>query len=254
MYKKNYLTMEEQKIWDYISDKEIVDNELVKFIFPDVSENKRNKLLHNLFRKGYLLRARKDIYYNPKRLDSYYKLALRIKEGYIGLSSALRYYNLLDYEDFTVFIITRQYRKTMVLKGTQYELKFIPFDKLFIGFEKKDNIYISSVEKTIFDCLIKHRFVGLTNIAKAIYDAKLNWSEFIRFFKLTKNHALHQRAGYLLEMLKRETKKDIPDFVFDELAKKIKNPVKLISGNAKSSFDKKWNVQDNFGKDNILSW
>src|SRR3989344_7586347 len=117
MYKKNYrvsssssseqpLTNEEQKLWAYISAKEIVDTELVSNIFPDMPAGKRNKLLHSLCKKGRLNRARKNIYYNPLAIKSFYELALMVKDGYIGLSSALRYYNLLDYEDFTIFVIT----------------------------------------------------------------------------------------------------------------------------------------------------
>src|SRR3989344_8561327 len=149
MGKNNYITREEQKIWEYIKNKEIVDNEIVEQIFPEMSENKRNKILHNLYKKGYLKRARKDLYYNPDELKSFYKLALKIRNGYIGLSSALRYYNLIEYEDFTIFIITKNFQKKISLKGTKYSIEFIPLKNLFAGFEKKDNIYISSIEKTI---------------------------------------------------------------------------------------------------------
>ena len=72
MDKKNYITREEQKICEYIKGKEIIDNELVKAIFPDMTANKRNKMLHNLYKKNYLNKARKDLYYNPENLKSFY--------------------------------------------------------------------------------------------------------------------------------------------------------------------------------------
>ncbi len=56
MDKINYITREEQKVWGYIKNKEIVDNEIVKQIFPEMPENKRNKILHSLYKKGYLKR------------------------------------------------------------------------------------------------------------------------------------------------------------------------------------------------------
>ncbi|MEK6952807.1 MAG: hypothetical protein AABX29_07370 [Nanoarchaeota archaeon] len=254
MHKKNYLTQEEQEIWEYIKDKEIVDNELVKQIFPDLSENKRNKVLHNIYRKGFLKRARKDLYYNPKELKSFYKLALKIKEGYVGLSSALRYYNLLEYEDFTMFIMTKDFQKKINLIGTQYVVQFIPLKSLFIGFNKKDDIYIPSIEKTLFDCFLKPKFVGFTNITKALYDARIDWNKFIAFFKMTKNNSLYQRTGYILELMKKKTKFKVPPFVFEFLFKKVKNPVKLIPIMTKSKFNKKWKIQDNVGEKNILSW
>ena len=254
MGKNNYITREEQKIWEYIKNKDIIDNEIIKQIFPEMPRNKRNKLLHNLYKKGYIKRARKDLYYNPDELKNFHKLALKIRNGYIGLSSALRYYNLIEYEDFTIFIITKNFQKKISLKGTKYSIEFIPLKNLFAGFEKKDNIYISSIEKTIFDCFLKPKNIGFTNITKALYDAKINWNKFINFFKLTKNNSLFQRTGYILELMKKETKLKIPAFVFEFLLKKVKNPVKLMPINAKSKFNKKWKIQDNLGEKNILSW
>ncbi|MFH1637299.1 MAG: hypothetical protein ABIB71_02635 [Candidatus Woesearchaeota archaeon] len=254
MIEKNYLAREEQKIWEYIQNKEIVDNGLVKDIFPELSENKKNKILHSLFKKGYLQRARKDLYYNQKELRSFYHLALRIRGGYIGLGSALRHYNLIEYEDFTISVMTKSFRKKIELKGTQYTLQFIPLKELFTGFEKKEGIYISSIEKTLFDCFLKPGSVGLTNLTKALYNAKLDWHKFISFFKLADNNSLCQRAGYILGLMKKRTGLKVPSFVFEFLMKRVKNPVKLVTFAGKSVFNKKWMLQDNIGEENILSW
>ena len=35
MPEKDYVSREEQRLWEYIKDKEIIDSELVKQIFPD---------------------------------------------------------------------------------------------------------------------------------------------------------------------------------------------------------------------------
>ncbi|MBI4918567.1 hypothetical protein HY837_01445 [archaeon] len=254
MIEKNYLSREEQRLWGYIKDKEIIDSELVRQIFPDFKQSKTNKLLHNLSRKNYLKRARKDLYYNPEQLKSFHNLALRIKTGYVGLSSALRYYNLIDYEDFTIFIITEKFRKKIDIKGTNYTIEFIPLGEKFSGFEKKDDIYISSIEKTLFDCLLKPRLLGITNITKAIYEAKIDWHKFLDFFKLAKNSSLCQRTGYLLEILKKKTKLKIPSFDFEFLLKNIKNSVKLATNKMPSKFNKKWLVEDNIGENKLISW
>ncbi len=254
MDKKNYLTNEEQEVWRYVQDKEIIDNELIKQIFPEIKENKRNKILHSLFKKGYLKRAKKDLYYNPKNLTSFYKLALKFREGYISLSSALRYYNLLDYEDFTISIITKNFQKKIDLKDTKYTIQFTPLNNLFLGFERRDGLYISTIEKTLFDCLLKPTSIGFTNITKAFYDAKIDWDKFIRFFTLTNNNSLYQRTGYILELMKVKTKLIVPEFVFKYLLKKVKYPVKLIPIDSHSHFNTKWKIEDNLGENKILSW
>ncbi|MBI2151252.1 hypothetical protein HYU21_00820 [Candidatus Woesearchaeota archaeon] len=254
MVEKNYLSRGEQRLWEYIKDKEIIDSEIVQQIFPEFKANKINKLLYHLAKKKYLNRARKDLYYNQEQLKSYHKLASRIRNGYIGLSSALRYYNLITYEDFTIFVITDKFRKRMDLKGTNYSIEFIPLPDSFTGFEKKDEIYVSSIEKTLFDCLLKPRLIGMTNISQAFYNAKIDWPKFISFFKLTPNSSLYQRTGYLLDLMKKKTKLKVPKFVFEFLLKNIKYPVKLIPNKAPSKFNKKWLVEDNLGEDKILSW
>lgn len=251
---KNYLTIEEQIVWEYIQDKEIVDNELVEQIFPEMKPNKRNKILHSLYGKGYLQRAIRGLYYNPENLKSFHQLALRIRVGYLGLSSALRYHNLIDYEDFTIFVMTPNYQKKIDLSGTQYTVQFIPLKSLFTGFEKRDGLYVSTVEKTLFDCFLKPRFIGYTNITKALYDAKIGWHKFIGFYNLTKNSSLCQRTGYILELMEKNTKLKVPRFVFEFLLKKVKNPARLMQLGGKSAFNRKWKIQDSIGEKNILSW
>ncbi len=254
MMQKNYMSKGEQIVWEYLKDKEIIDTELLIQIFPEMPENKRDKLLHTMHKKGYLKRARKGLYYNPLKLKDFHKLALLIKDGYICLSSALRHHNLIEYEDFTIFVATKKFRKTVLLEGTKYEIKFVPFGTLFTGFVKHDGIYVSTIEKTLFDCLAKPGLVGFSNITKAFYDAKLDWKKFTALFRLTKNKALFQRTGYILEMLKKETHMKVPDFVFDFLSKKTGKPTKLAPLKGRSVFDKKWKVQDNAGKKALLSW
>ncbi len=254
MDKKNYLSREEYGIWQYIKDKEIVDSEAIERIFPEISKSKKNKVLHNLHSKGYLKRARKDLYYNPLRIKDFYKLALRIKDGYLGLSSALRHYNLIEYEDFTIFVMTKNFQKDIAIEGTKYEIKFIPLKNLFAGFKKEGGTYISTLEKTFFDCFLKPRFVGFANITKALHNAKPDWKKFISFFKLANNSSLYQRTGYILELMKKNAKTNIPPFVFEFLLKRVKNPVKLMPIAGKSAFNRKWKIQDNLGKESILSW
>jgi len=192
-------------MWEFIKEKEIIDSELTRDIFPDMSPNSRDKILHSLYKKGYLRRARKGLYYNPLTLKSFHELALRTREGYIAFASALRRYNLIDYEDFTIFLATKNYRARIPLKGTEYEIQCIPLKNLYTGFEKKDGIYISTLEKTFFDCLLKPKCMDYSMLTKAFYSAKIDWKEFMGYFKLADNSSLCQRTGYLLELMKENT-------------------------------------------------
>jgi predicted transcriptional regulator of viral defense system len=254
MVEKNYLTKDEQRLWACIGGKGIVDSELAAMAFPDMPENKRDKIMHSLQAKGYLRRARKGLYYNPEVSDSFYRIALRMRPGYIGFASALKLHNLLEYEDFTIFVATRDYRGMAPIGGSQYSAKFIPLGRLFTGFEEINGIRASSVEKTLFDCLLKPGLAGFPAITKALYDASIDWKAFLGFFKLTDNSSMCQRTGYILKLVKGETGLKVPDFVFIGLRKRVGGPAKLTPFGGRSSFDKEWQIQDNIGREKILSW
>ncbi len=247
MVKFNYLSRREQEIWDLTQDKEILDKELLEQIFPEYLPN---KILFNLAKKGFLKRARRDLYYNPLKLSDFNLLALKIRSGYIGLSSALKYYGLLDYEDFTIMVMTTNFQKKRTLPGTKYTLNYIPLKHLFCGYEKKESIYVSSLEKTFFDCFLKPNYVGYTNLTKALYQTKIDWQKFLGFYE-TANNSICQRTGYILDLMKK-TKLKVPVFVLDYLLKRVKSPVKL--GKGKSLYNKKWKIEDGMGEKNILSW
>ena len=254
MVEKNYLTKEEQRLWACIGGKGIVDSELARMAFPDMLENKRDKMMHSLQAKGYLRRAKKGLYYNPEVSDSFYRIALRMRPGYIGFASALKLHNLLDYEDFTIFVATRGYSGAAPIGESQYSAKFIPLGQLFTGFEEIGGIMASSVEKTLFDCLLKPGLMGFPAITKALYDARMDWKAFLGFFKLTDNSSMCQRTGYILKLMEEEAKLKVPDFVFAELQKRVGGPARLAPSGGRSSFDKEWQIQDNIGRENILSW
>lgn len=108
---------------------------------------------------------------------------------------------------------------------------------------------------------MKPKYVGFSSLTKAIYEAgqteKIDWKQFLSFYGLSKNMALIQRTGYLLELLKKHTDIKIPLFVFTFFRKKIKGgalPVKLVSLPGKSVFNRDWLVEDPIGEKNILSW
>ena len=133
MIKKNYITKQEFLVWDYVKDKEIVDTELVTQIFPEIPNNKRNKILHNLYKKGYLIRVRKNFYYNPDNIKSLYKLALTMNPD-----SAKTYRELgLAYAE------TGNYKES-VYTFNKY-LKYINNPKE----EELVRNFISKIEKTI---------------------------------------------------------------------------------------------------------
>jgi predicted transcriptional regulator of viral defense system len=250
MAKINYLAPTEQEIWSLINEKEYIDNELIRLVFPDKSPEYVRKILHSLWKKGYLKRVQRDFYVHPEQVD-YWALALRLHEGYLGLSSALRLHNLIDYEDVSIYVMTKEdYNK---INFGEHEIIYLPLGAAYTGFKQYGKYTASTPEKTIFDCLLKANLVGYGIITKAIYSSSsFDWDEFLAFFRMTDNKSLHQRTGYILELLESEAKMKIPKHVIPYLKSQRGNNVHL--GEGKTVFNKDWNIQDGLGREKIIGW
>ncbi|MEA1992896.1 MAG: hypothetical protein U9N35_00655 [Euryarchaeota archaeon] len=143
----------------------------------------------------------------------------------------------------------------MEKKIGEYIFKSVAMGRRATGMTYYKNIYLSTISKTFFDCFYKPQYGGgYPTIIKALYDAKINWDEFIRYFKL-ESSSLCQRTGYVLELLREETDKEFSKEVLHYFKKRVKNNTKLLpSGKSIGKYIKEWMVLDNLGKENMLSW
>lgn len=245
-------------IFNVISSIDIVYIDEIADFFPNLKPHQINKICSSLASKGYLHRLKKGIYLVQKKasdipaIENPNRVALAIFKGYIGFSSALRIYDLLDYESFTIFVVTKN--KSAEKRIGEYTFKLVAMGRRATGMTYYKGVYTSTLAKTFFDCFYKPQFGGgYSTITKALYEADLDWNEFIKYFELASS-ALCQRTGYVLELLNRETDK-IPQGVLHYLKKRVKNNAKLLpSGRARGEYIKEWMVLDNLGKANILSW
>ena len=258
MGKNIYLSKQEQMIFNSISSIDIIPINEIKNMFPLLKSYQVNKICSSLSLKGYLYRLKKGVYLVQKKpsdtaiIKNPYRIALTLFKGYIGFSSALRLYDLLDYEPFTIFVISKN--ESAEKRIGEYTFKSVAVGKKSMGIAYYKNVYTSSLPKTFFDCFYKPQYSGgYSTVTKALSDADFDWDEFITYFEFASD-SLCQRTGYVLDLLKRETD-DIPENVLQYLEKRIKNNTKLLpSGSGKGVYIKKWKVLDNLGKENILSW
>jgi len=258
MDKNIYLSRQEQMIFNVISSTDIAYIDEIADLFPNVKPNQINKICSGLSSKGYLYRLKKGVYLVQMKpsdipaIKNPYKIALALFKGYIGFSSALRMYDLIDYEPFTIFVITKN--RSMERRMGEYTFKSVAMGKRATGITYYNGIYTSTLAKTFFDCFYKPQYGGgYSTITKALYDADPDWNEFVNYFEL-ESGSLCQRTGYVLELLGKETGK-IPEDVLSYFRKRVKNNTKLLpSGQAGGQYIKEWMVLDNLGKEHILSW
>lgn len=170
----------------YLSDiRSIIDDNIV-FSINDIKRIILSKggnpdyaklLLYNLESKGVINRVIKGYY---SRYDDPNVITYCIKPSYVGLESALSFYNIWEQETNVVLITTRRIRTgTKKVFGANVVIHSID-DKYFFGFDHIDyydlKIPISDIEKTFIDCIYYNRYLSketLKNIYKKIDKVKL---------------------------------------------------------------------------------
>ncbi|MDG6218271.1 MAG: hypothetical protein QCI00_02395 [Candidatus Thermoplasmatota archaeon] len=260
MDKKNYLTRHEQMVFSTIKKTDIIDNSLIKKIFPNYSFQQLNKITYSLMSKGYLYPLKRGTYIvneTPSEtplIHNPFTIAPYINKGYIGFSSALRIYDLISYEPFTIFIVTP--KKSQELEIGNYVFKTVSLGEKATGAIFYNNVYVSNIEKTFFDCFYKPQYAGgYREIIKAFSNRpNVQWDLLLHYFERFASKALFQRSGYILELL---TEQDIihpPHSFLKKFRTHIGNTTRLLSQHrSKGTYNKQWKLIDNVGKETLLS-
>ncbi len=261
MEKNIYLTHYEQHVFNLLFKKSgnIISLESIRCLFPELTVGKINKICSGLSKKGYLHRIKKEIYLiqsDPSQkplISDPSKIALQIYPGYLAFHSALRIYDLTEYEPFTIFIATAG--KSHTIKIGEYIFKYISV-KNTEGVEFYKNVYVSSKTKTFYDCFSKPQYCGgYSVIAKALYLNKgCDWNKLKAYFENFASDTLCQRSGYVIELIKKANIVEIPDFIISYFKSRIKTTARLIPQNKSGGkYIKEWHILDNLGGENIVS-
>lgn len=258
MENKNHLSKNELEIYTTLKDSSsLFTTKEIQQVYPDLSTDKVNKILKNLVDKKYLQRINKGTYILKKECSfkEIQKIAITYNFGYIAYSTALYNYGLIDYLPETIFIATNN--KSKEIKINETTIKYINI-KNFNNYIIKEEIPISTLEKTILDCFSKIEYAGgYSTLSKAIYEIndKINWDQFIELNKKIKSKRQKQITGYILDLINKETNIKIPLKVITFFKNQEKSKTYLFnSKQRKSKYLSDWKIKDNFGKKNIISW
>ena len=119
--------------------------------------------------------------------------------SYIGLWTAIRYYNLTEQLPKTIFVMVPKSRKSLKFNGISIE--FVK-TKYFFGFKKERyrdfDIFIAEPEKTLIDSLISRK-IPLDEIEKIIKTKQFNIKKLLDYAVKIRNKSLIKRLGFILE-------------------------------------------------------
>lgn len=242
-----YMSPVEQMLLDVAEDMEpIFTRDLIEAL-PEVHPQVVRNSLSSLAHKGRLARVKRGIYIRsdgPGRpvIDDRLQLALALFPGYVAFASALAYWRLIGYEAFTVFVATRASSGSIELG--EHTFRAVSMGRRAQGAVFDGNVYVSTLEKTIFDCLYKPGHAGgHALLAEAISEAEPDWEELGRWFSLLGTPSLNRRAGYVLSIAG-----SAPVWLLEELRGKGGSRIWLDpTGPRRGRLVPGWGVIDNVG-------
>ena len=242
-----YLSPQEQHVLDIAREANTILTEDIIQAAGDMHPQTVRNVLSSLVRKGHLFRAKRGIYLRCGEpslpvIEDPRKLALLLFKGYVAFASALQHWELLEYESFTVFVATRN--KSGRREIGEYLFRAVAMGGRARGMVYDGGIYVSSLEKTIFDCIYKPVHAGgYPLVARAVSDSRPDWKEVLRWFDMLGSQSLRQRGGYLLSKAG-----NAPRWLLDRLRYGSEFNVWLDpSASRRGRFNREWRVMDNVG-------
>lgn len=244
-----------------IKNQKIISIEDAKAAF-NFSAGKLRVVLHRLEKKGWLERIEKGKYLivpiegrEGWAEHPYVPLSNLVKNYYVSYRTALAYYGFTEQLPYYVYAATTDRKKSLTFQGYLY--KFIRISsRKFFGFEKIKisgvEINIADKEKVIIDCLDKENYSGsIIEIFKSLYNNKeqFDFDKMINYALKIENCSLVRRLGFLLDLLKEDTKmleKKIGKFRYIYLSNSF--PKK------KYGISKKWKLVLNLKEGELFKW
>ena len=256
--KNETLTPLEQKIYFAAKDAKnsIITLEIIKS-WKIAKDNTLRLVLFNMQKKGWFFRLKRGIYLvtepNQQAIPDPFIVSTYIYNGYNSFSSALYIHKLTDVVPFNVYVATRN--KNNKKEIGQYSFQALSLGKRAFGSIFYNGYLVSSIPKTIYDCLHKPLLaVGFPTVLKAIYESSMDekqWDEFLYYVKKFEKNAFYQRLGYLLSILPKKTK--AMNLIIRTCKRHVHSNTYLL-GRKWGIYIKDWKVIDNVGKKTLLSW
>jgi len=143
-------------------------------------------------------------YYSLNRIENKFQLQKVFKETYVGLHSALEFYESTTQRFNNLDLITENILNEQKVLNTKIYFHKVK-NEMFFGFKKElvnnTEIFISNIEKTIIDCIYFNSKVYLTDVVDFVkkYKDQINIKLLKTYLDKINSSTLNKRIGYILE-------------------------------------------------------
>lgn len=213
--------------------------------------------LSHMVKKGWLMRLRNGVFLisepNARTIINPFVISTYIYPGINAFSSALYIHKLTDMVPFEILVATRNESGTKRIG--EYSFRAIPIKDKYGGSSEKGGVLVSSVAKTLYDCIMHPELSGgFPQILKALYESNLSkkdWDEFLSYAEKFERNSFFQRLGYLLSLFPKKNK--MISMIIQKCKEKVGSKIYLYK-RKKGKLIQEWMVIDDVGKEELLSW
>ena len=176
---------------------------------------------------------------------------------YVAYYSAAHIHGITEQIPFkTTVAILKQLRP---IKIGNMDVNFVNLKKSrFFGYEETGymdaRLNVSDLEKTLIDCVDRPELCGgiaevIRTLSNAFEAEKLNWQKLGAYVKRFESHALAQRLGFIIELLRERKKIPVEQTIFDELLSLTSSKVYPLDVKAQKQGEtsRKWRITNNAG-------
>jgi len=219
----------------------------------DTSYDNAKVIANRLVKKAWLIRLSKGRYIivpleagvKSQYTEHGFVIASHLVDPYyIGYWSALNYHGLTEQVPPAIFVVSTKRRKDRIILNTRFRFITVKKSKIFgLADEIVSNskVKISSVEKTVADCLDHPEHCGgVDEIAKAVFfeHKELEIKKIIGNAETMGNKTIIKRLGYLLELFNYHEYEQL----FEDV--KLSKGYPKLDPNAprKGKFNDKWSL------------
>lgn len=128
----------------------------------------------------------------------------------------------------------------------------------FFGYEEirymDVNLNVSDIEKTIVDCVDRQELCsGIAEVVRTLSNAieaeKIDWQKLVSYVKRFESHALAQRIGFIIDLLRERKKIQVEQKILDELLSLTSSKVYPLDVKAskQGEISRKWRIINNAG-------
>lgn len=174
---------------------------------------------------------------------NYFQIATSlVDDAVVCYNTALCYYG---YGDFVTRMITVGSKKGFVnFEYDDYEYMFVKYDNYSqVNYDEKDKIRVTSLEKTIVDCIDKSEYTNVDELVELINsDISLDENRIIDALDSYGDKLLYKKVGYLFDYFKKHH--IFSDAFYEKCKSYLTEEKGYLFPNAYSNYkyDEKWGI------------